>query len=78
MKKILIFAGTTEGRQLSDWLCERQIPNTVCVATEYGEIVLKDNPYRTIKTGRKNAKEMQKLIQQGGYEIVVDATHPIE
>ena len=35
MKKILIFAGTTEGRQLSDWLCERQIPNTVCVATEY-------------------------------------------
>ena len=76
MKKILIFAGTTEGRQLSDWLCERQIPNTVCVATEYGEIVLKDNPYRTIKTGRKNAKEMQKLIQQGGYEIVIDATHP--
>ena len=76
MKKILIFAGTTEGRQLSDWLCERQIPNTVCVATEYGEIVLKDNPYRRIKTGRKNAEEMRKLIQQGSYEIVIDATHP--
>lgn len=76
MKKILIFAGTTEGRQLSDWLCERQIPNTVCVATEYGKIVLKNNPYRRIKTGRKNAEEMRKLIQQGSYEIVVDATHP--
>ena len=40
LSKILIFAGTTEGRKLSEHLCERGIEHTVCVATEYGEIVL--------------------------------------
>ena len=39
LSKILIFAGTTEGRKLSEHLCERGIEHTVCVATEYGEIV---------------------------------------
>lgn len=76
MKKILIFAGTTEGRLFSDWLCERKIANTVCVATEYGEIVLKENPYRTVRTGRMDGEEMRALIQREAYEIVVDATHP--
>ena len=76
MKKILIFAGTTEGRQLSDWLCERQVQNTVCVATEYGEIVLKDNPCRRIQVGRKNAEEMRNMIREESYEVVIDATHP--
>lgn len=76
MKKILIFAGTTEGRRLSDWLCERQVPNTVCVATEYGEIVLKDNPCRRIQVGRKNAEEMRNMIREESYEVVIDATHP--
>lgn len=76
MKKILIFAGTTEGRRLSDWLCERQVPNTVCVATEYGEIVLKNNPCRRIQVGRKNAEEMRNMIREESYEVVIDATHP--
>lgn len=41
MKEILLFAGTTEGRVLSEYLAEEGVKHTVCVATEYGEAVLK-------------------------------------
>lgn len=76
MKKILIFAGTTEGRRLSERLCEAEVEHTVCVATEYGEIVLNENPYLTILQGRLSEEEMEKLLQEGMYQVVVDATHP--
>ncbi|MBD5492547.1 MAG: precorrin-6A/cobalt-precorrin-6A reductase, partial [Lachnospiraceae bacterium] len=39
MKEILLFAGTTEGRKLSELLAAAGVCHTVCVATEYGEIV---------------------------------------
>ena len=42
MKKIVIFAGTTEGRRLSEILADAGIAHTVCVATDYGAIVMRD------------------------------------
>ena len=71
MKEILIFAGTTEGRKLSE-----VFRHTVCVATEYGEIVLNDQPYVSIHRGRMNQDEMKTFIQNGSFSAVVDATHP--
>ena len=44
IEKILIFAGTTEGRKLSEYLAEAEINHTICVATEYGAIVLRQHP----------------------------------
>ena len=38
--KILIFAGTTEGRELAEFLSGREFPVEVSVATEYGETLL--------------------------------------
>lgn len=76
MKQILIFAGTTEGRTLAERLAEAGIYHTVCVATEYGEIVLKENPFLTILKGRKTKEEMRALIQSDEFEAVIDATHP--
>ena len=35
--KILIYAGTTEGRRLAEFLVKREVSVHVCVATEYGE-----------------------------------------
>ena len=35
--ELAIFAGTTEGRQLSEVLARAQIKHTICVATEYGD-----------------------------------------
>lgn len=76
MKKILIFAGTTEGRKLAERLAASKIIYTICVATEYGEIVLQENPYATIHRGRMDVQEMRELISQEKFAAVVDATHP--
>ena len=76
MKKILIFAGTTEGRRLSEYLAEAGIAHTICVATEYGEIVLKEHPLATVHRGRMNREQMQEYLKEGAFDVVVDATHP--
>ena len=76
MKEILIFAGTTEGRKLSESLAVSGIHHTLCVATEYGEIVLKENPFMTVHRGRMNIEQIREFIQNGKFDVVVDATHP--
>lgn len=76
LKEILIFAGTTEGRKLSECLAEAGIAHTVCVATEYGEIVLKENPFMTVHRGRMDKDQIKGFIQSGKFEAVIDATHP--
>lgn len=50
MNQILLFAGTTEGRILAEYLNEQQIATHVCVATEYGEYILSSLLTATNKT----------------------------
>lgn len=76
MKEIVLFAGTTEGRRLSEYLSEAGVAHTVCVATEYGKIVLEEAPGRNIHCGRMNEEQMESFLAQGDYSCVVDATHP--
>lgn len=76
MKKVLIFAGTTEGRELAQHFASHQIFCTVCVATEYGQLVMEKNPYINIRQGRMQTEEMKFLIGSEAYEAVIDATHP--
>lgn len=76
MKEILIFAGTTEGRKLSESLTASGIHHTICVAMEYGEIVLKESPFMTVHRGRMNDEQIKEFIGNGKFEAVVDATHP--
>ena len=88
MKKLVIFAGTTEGRRLSEILADAGIAHTVCVATEYGEIVMREQtestkamqtagqPIVNLHCGRMDREQMQKFLHDEGYELVVDATHP--
>ena len=76
MKEILLFAGTTEGRKLSEILVSSGIYHTVCVATEYGEIVLKENSFMTVHRGRMDGNQIREFIQNGEFVAVVDATHP--
>lgn len=76
MKKILIFSGTGEGRKLAEYLSKREIPVLVSVATEYGKIVMKENPYLTIREGRLDEQEMTAFLRDEQVDIVIDATHP--
>ena len=74
--KILLFGGTTEGRELAGILKNAGISHTVSVATEYGEEILRDTGEEDLIVGRKDAAKIKGLIEEGGYSIVVDATHP--
>ena len=76
LKKILIFAGTTEGRKLSEYLAEAEINHTICVATEYGAIVLRQHPLVKVHQGRMNQEQIERFLDDGKYGVVVDATHP--
>ncbi|MCD7761613.1 MAG: precorrin-6A reductase [Lachnospiraceae bacterium] len=79
MNDILIFGGTIEGRQVSEYLVGRHIRHTVCVATEYGEEVLQtdaDSAGRTIHQGRMDKEQMRKFLRGNPFVLVVDATHP--
>ena len=75
-KKILVFAGTTEGRILSGRLSACGVPHTVCVATEYGEELLEENPLVRVHQGRMDADAIRTFLLEEGFGAVVDATHP--
>jgi precorrin-6Y C5,15-methyltransferase (decarboxylating) len=74
--KVLVFGGTTEGRVLAGYLRDAKIPHEVSVATEYGGEILRDTGENSFVVGRKNAKEIMKLIKSDDFTVVVDSTHP--
>lgn len=76
MNEVLIFAGTLEGRKLSEYLAAAEISHTICVATEYGETVLNESPYRNVHRGRMNLKEIASFLKNNSFAAVIDATHP--
>ncbi|MCR4908381.1 MAG: precorrin-6A reductase [Lachnospiraceae bacterium] len=75
-KSILIFGGTTEGRRAAEYLAGTGLSCTVCVATSYGEKLLKEGEKLKIRSGRLDSEGMAALMEEGGFSIVVDATHP--
>ncbi len=73
--RICIFAGTTEGRRLADIL-SGHADITVCVATEYGEIMLGDIKDIDIRTGRMDEELMKNFFAKEKFGLIIDATHP--
>ena len=74
MSVLLIFGGTTEGRELACFCSEKNIPVTVSVTTEYGAGLLPDNI--TVLTGKLDEKGIAELLAKNIYCTVIDATHP--
>ena len=72
---ICLFAGTTEGRQLAE-LLSQAAGLTVCVATEYGEVLLDGIPDIEIRAGRMDAEEMAAFFGERAFTRILDATHP--
>jgi len=72
--RVLVFAGTTEGKEISSYLAENGIWVTTCVATEYGNMIMPQNDKIEVKAGRLEVEEMAELMQD--CEFVIDATHP--
>ena len=76
MRKICIFAGTTEGRKLIELIQGRGVQIAACAATEYGGDLVKGLEEVSVHIGRMNAEEMVDFFAAGQFELVVDATHP--
>lgn len=76
MSEICIFAGTTEGRKLVEFLVDQPVNALVCVATEYGETLIPRGDNIEISTGRLDRPAMLRLFRERGFDAVVDATHP--
>ena len=76
MRRILIFGGTSEGRELAERCVKDGIYVTVSVATVTGTEELERSEYLEILEGRKDIEEIRELAANEEYAAIVDATHP--
>lgn len=76
MCELLIFGGTTEGRELAEFCCDNGISTAVSVATGYGGELLPERDTLRKLVGRLDCGQMKELINELGCRAVIDATHP--
>lgn len=75
-RRILIFAGTTEGRRLTEYMAGCGVSVHACTATQYGESMLPFRENVTVSHERMGYEEMCGLIRSFSPSYVIDATHP--
>ena len=76
MYKAIVFAGTTEGYALCEFLAENRVSVYACAATEYGGSLLQENEFLHVSAGRLKTEDMEELFRKENPEIVLEATHP--
>ena len=76
MNKVIVFAGTTEGREICSFLKKYEIASFACTATEYGKCRIEEGGALTVRSGRLTEEEMEQLFGEEQPEMVIDATHP--
>lgn len=74
--EILIFAGTTEGRELAEYASARSIRCFVSTATGYGKSLLDHLDCITVLSGRMEEQEIREFLEEQEIRLVIDATHP--
>lgn len=76
MYKAIVFAGTTEGYAICNFLAENGVSVYACAATEYGGSLLKEKEFLHVSAGRLKTEDLEELFHKSAPEIVLDATHP--
>ena len=75
--EVLVFGGTTEGREIAEWLSMRGTCSVVVSSlTEYGGSLVEGLPNVESFTGRMLPDVMEQLMRTRPFSCVVDATHP--
>ena len=75
--EVLLFGGTTEGRQLAEWLDGRNTCAVVaCTATEYGASLVPEGTNVTRVVGPLSRDDKRDLMERHDFACIVDATHP--
>lgn len=73
---VLIFGGTTEGRNLCSFLLEKGAKVTLSVATDYGKKLILPQENLVINAKRMNEGEIAAFLKENSFDYVVDTTHP--
>ena len=76
MKKILVIAGTEDGRELAGFLLSKGFDVTASVVSEYGRQLLESYDGLKINDRKLDAEELSAYIDEHSIEAVVDASHP--
>ncbi|MCQ4725848.1 precorrin-6A reductase [Anaerotignum faecicola] len=76
MGNILLFAGTSEGRETAEFLNCMRISFKIYVATEYGKEIMPEMEYGTVSAGRLDKEGIKREILNEKPYFVIDATHP--
>lgn len=74
--RIVIFGGTSEGRELAETAQRSQVPVLVSVVSEYGESLLTESKWVGVHQGALDADGMKELLKKENPPFVLDATHP--
>lgn len=74
--KVIVFGGTSEGREISRMLADAGVHTRLCVATAYGEELAEPGGALEVTARRLDAREIAFMIQESGCGLVIDATHP--
>ena len=75
MDRILVFAGTTEGKDIADWLAAGGLSVSARVVTDYGTTRYTDK-VDVQKGSLGGAEGIAEHIRSEGYTLVIDCTHP--
>ena len=77
MPRVLVFGGTTEGREIAEWLSARGGCEVfISSLTEFGSSLVQGLDGVTALTGRLLPDDIEGLLRDRSFSFVVDATHP--
>ena len=75
--RVLVFGGTTEGREIAEWLSARGGCRVfISSLTEFGGSLVQGLQNVTSLTGRLLPEDIESLLRDQSFSCVVDATHP--
>ena len=75
--ELLVFGGTSEGRELTEWLSARGTCAVVTsAATEYGGELVSGLPRVQAHVGPLDAEGKRRLVDAHDFACIIDATHP--
>lgn len=75
--RVLVFGGTTEGREIAEWLSARGGCEVfISSLTEFGSSLVQGLQNVTPLTGRLLPDDIESLLRDQSFSFVVDATHP--
>ncbi|MER2143179.1 MAG: precorrin-6A/cobalt-precorrin-6A reductase, partial [Eubacteriales bacterium] len=71
MSEICVFAGTSEGRRLLEFLAGQPVGVLACVATDYGEALVPHADNIEVSARRLDGASMRALFAGRSFDLVI-------